>query len=269
MVQAARDAYGLEVVVLRMLDSELPRPHGGGVTYLAETAPPIARAPPPPRPSQPFDVTLDDQPLRLRWALPGGPDRDLAWAEDVLAGRRIERDGPGGADPQLEPVQHLAPAARRRPDSAWLKVVPPFFAHEGDMLRRLQADPVPRLLGHDGPRVLLADIEGEDQYDAAAPGARAWSRLLVELQAAWIGRDDELLAMRLPDWRGPGADGAHRGRRGAALARSWTRRGRATLDGLRRGAPGAVRGDRRRAGSRTRSSTATTTRATCAGTPAG
>ena len=27
--------------------------------------------------------------------------------------------------------------------------------------------------------------------------------LLVELQAAWIGREAELLAMRLPDWRGP------------------------------------------------------------------
>ncbi len=40
IVQAVREAYGIEVVVLRMLDSELPRPHGGGVTYLAETAQP-------------------------------------------------------------------------------------------------------------------------------------------------------------------------------------------------------------------------------------
>ena len=86
---------------------------------------------------------------------------------------------------------------------AWLKVVPPFFGHEGDVLRRLQAGPVPRLLGHDGPRILMADIEGEDQYDAPLPVLERMVDLLVELQAAWIGRDEELLAMRLPDWRGP------------------------------------------------------------------
>src|SRR6476659_3363628 len=38
VVDAAREAYGIDVVVLRMLDSELPRAHGGLVTYLAEVA---------------------------------------------------------------------------------------------------------------------------------------------------------------------------------------------------------------------------------------
>ena len=36
VVAGARDRFGLEIVVLRLLDTELPRPQGGGVTYLAE-----------------------------------------------------------------------------------------------------------------------------------------------------------------------------------------------------------------------------------------
>jgi hypothetical protein len=88
--------------------------------------------------------------------------------------------------------------------SAWLKVVPPFFAHEGDMLRRLQGDAVPRLLGHDGDRVLLDDVSGHDQYDAAEPELLEMVTMLVDLQARWIGRVDDLLRIGLPDWRGPG-----------------------------------------------------------------
>jgi hypothetical protein len=203
IVDAVRDAYGIEVVVLRMLDSELPRPHGGGVTYLAETALPIARSPLAAEALLPFDVTLDDQPLRLRWALPGGPDRDVAWAEDVLAARGIERDGPAEQmrSWNLSSIWRLPLAGGR---SAWLKVVPPFFAHEGDMLRRLQSNAVPRLLGHDGDRVLLADVEGDDQYDAAEPELLEMVPMLVDLQAAWIGRVDDLLAIGLPDWRAIG-----------------------------------------------------------------
>jgi aminoglycoside phosphotransferase (APT) family kinase protein len=49
----------------------------------------------------------------------------------------------------------------------------------------------------------MADIEGEDQYDAPLPVLERMVDLLVELQAAWIGREEELLAMRLPDWRAP------------------------------------------------------------------
>ncbi len=235
VVQAVRDAFGLEVVVLRMLDSELPRPHGGGVTYLAEAAQPIARSPLAAEALQPFDATLDDQPLRLRWAIPGGPDRDLAWAEEVLAGRRIERDGPAEQirSWNLSSIWRLPLAGGQ---SAWLKVVPPFFAHEGDMLRRLQSNAVPRLLGHDGDRVLLADVEGEDQYDAAEPELLEMVSMLVDLQVAWIGRVDDLRAIGLPDWRGPGltariADVV--GRRSAELSPE----DRATLEAFVAGLP--------------------------------
>ena len=203
IVQAVRERYGIEVVILRMLDSELPRPHGGGVTYLAEVSTPIARSPLAAEALGPFDVTLDEQPLRLRWAKPGGPDADLAWAEEVLAARRIERDGPAEQmrSWNLSSIWRLPLAGGR---SAWLKVVPPFFAHEGDMLRRLQGDAVPRLLGHDGDRVLLDDVPGDDQYDAAEPELLEMVTMLVDLQAAWIGRVDDLLRIGLPDWRGPG-----------------------------------------------------------------
>ena len=219
---------------------ELPRPHGGGVTYLAETAQPIARSPLAAEALQPFDVTLDDQPLRLRWATPGGPDRDLAWAEDVLAGRRIERDGPAEQirSWNLSSIWRLPLADGH---SAWLKVVPPFFAHEGDMLRRLQSNAVPRLLGHDGDRVLLADVEGEDQYDAAEPELLEMVSMLVDLQVAWIGRVDDLLAIGLPDWRGAGltariADVVGRPV-GRAVARGPARRSRPSSTASRRGSP--------------------------------
>ena len=36
VVHAAREAYGIEVVVLRLLGGELPQPPGGEVTYLAQ-----------------------------------------------------------------------------------------------------------------------------------------------------------------------------------------------------------------------------------------
>ena len=208
LVDAVRDAYGLEAVVLRMLDSALPRPHGGRVSYLAYLAETGARLPPGAADALlPWPGTLDEQPLRASWAVPGGPDADLAWAEGVLRERRIERRGPAVQvrSWNLSSIWRL-PLADAGP--AWLKVVPPFFGHEGDVLRRLQGDPVPRLLGHDGPRILMADIEGEDQYDAPLAVLERMIDLLVELQAAWIGREVELQAMRLPDWRGPALSAA-------------------------------------------------------------
>ena len=217
VVQAVREAYGLEVVVLRMLDSELPRPHGGGVTYLAETGQPIARSP---LAAEALAAVrrharraAAPPPLGDAWR--PGPGPGLGRGRPRRPADRARRRG--GADAQLEPVEHLAAAARRG-HSAWLKVVPPFFAHEGDMLRRLQSNAVPRLLGHDGDRVLLADVEGDDQYDAAEPellrdGRRCWST------SRWRGSaaSTTSLAIGLPDWRGRRTDGPHRGRRRSAF----------------------------------------------------
>ena len=266
VVEAVREAFDLDVVLLRMLDSERQRPHGGGMTYLAEVAAPIARSPRAAEALLPFDVELDEQPLRLRWAKPGGPDADLRWAEEVLLARRIERDGPAEQvrSWNLSSIWRL-PLAGGGP--AWLKVVPPFFAHEGDMLRRLQGDAVPRLLGHDGDRVLLADIGGEDQYDAVEP------ELLDDGVDA--GRPPGLVdraRRRAPAHRParlarPGAHGPHRRHRPTPFrgprARGSRRRSRPSSPGSRPGSRPSTP-----AASPTRSSTATTTRATSAARPA-
>lgn len=69
------------------------------------------------------------------------------------------------------------------------------------MLDRLDTANVPPVLAHDGARVLLAEVPGEDQYRATGPILGRMVELLVDLQAGWIGRTDELLALGAPDWR--------------------------------------------------------------------
>ncbi len=217
VVAAAREAFELEVVILRLLSAELPRPQGGPVTYLAEVRLPLPQAAL--GRLMPWTETLPDDPLRLPWARPGGPDADLAWASGVLLDRGLEPAGP----PEQVRTWNLSSIWRLplRAGSAWLKVVPPFFAHEGDMLRLLQGGPVPRLLGHAGSRILLADLPGDDRYDAELPELLEMVVRLVGLQVDWIGRTDELLRIGLPDWRGPAlarAISAVIDRRGGELA---------------------------------------------------
>lgn len=149
-----------------------------------------------------------------------------------------------GSDRQVHPVQvrtwNLSslwriPVAGQ---AVWLKVVPPFFAHEGAVLARLAGGRVPTLLGHDGGRMLLAEIAGDDLYDAELPRLLEMVTLLVDLQQSWAGRVDELLALGAPDWRAPAL--------GASIASVIERTGdelpiddRATLDKFVRGLPTA------------------------------
>ena len=194
VVRAIRERDGIEVTILRLLGAERDRPHGGGVTYLAEVARRVPAA-------APWHGALDVQPLRHSFAKPGGPAVDLRWAEFLLLERGLRPTGP--------PVQvrtwNLSslwrlPAAD---GTAWLKVVPPFFAHEGALLARLADERVPILLGRDGGRMLLAEAAGDDCYGAPLPQLLEMVSLLVGLQRSWSGRVDELLALGLPDWRAP------------------------------------------------------------------
>src|SRR5271166_1818291 len=41
VVRSVRDRYGFAVTILRFLEAERPRPHGGVVTYLAEAHEPV------------------------------------------------------------------------------------------------------------------------------------------------------------------------------------------------------------------------------------
>ena len=193
VVRAARDVHGVDVIVLRLLDAELDQPHGGRVTYLAEVAEPVR--------AQRWTGVLDDQPRRHAFARPGGPAADLAWARALLAER--------GLRPAAPPTQirtwNLSSLWRVPVEgqTAWLKVVPRFFAHEGALLSLMAGARVPTVLGHDGGRMLLAEVAGEDLHAAEPPQLQEMVNLLVELQCSWAGRVAELLALGLPDWRAP------------------------------------------------------------------
>jgi hypothetical protein len=193
VVRAARDVHGVDVIVLRMLDAELDQPHGGRVTYLAEVAEPVR--------AQRWAGVLDDQLRRHAFARPGGPAADLAWARARLAERGLRPTAP----PTQVRTWNLSSLWRLPVEgqTAWLKVVPHFFAHEGALLAVMAGARVPSLLGHDGGRMLLAEIAGEDLYAAELPLLLEMVSLLVELQCSWRGRVEELLALGLPDWRGP------------------------------------------------------------------
>jgi hypothetical protein len=193
VVRAARDRYGIEVIVLRMLQVQSASSRGGDLTYLAEVERRV--------PAEPWAGTLDEQPLRQTYARPGGPASDLAWAHCVLANR--------GLQPRAPPVQvktwNLS-SLWRIPlvgQNAWLKVVPPFMAHEGPLLAYLAGQPVPTLLGQAGCRSLLAEIPGRDLFAPELSVLRDMVSLLVRLQQQCATRIGELLALGVPDWRSP------------------------------------------------------------------
>jgi Ser/Thr protein kinase RdoA (MazF antagonist) len=200
VVRAVRDRFGLDVTVLRLLETERPSAHGGAVSYLAEVA--LDAAVPG---LEPWHGTLTDDPMRRTYARPGGPEADLAWARAIMASTGLLPDG----RPEQIRTWNLSSLWRlpTTVGAVWLKVVPPFFDHEGTIIERLVADdaeaPVPRLIGHDGPRLLLAEIPGDDRYDARLPERLAMIDDLIGLQHRWLDRADELLALGLPDWRGP------------------------------------------------------------------
>jgi len=85
--------------------------------------------------------------------------------------------------------------------AAWLKVVPPFASHEGAVLARLDPAVVPPLIAAEGPRVLLDEVPGVDQYAAPLPRLLSMVRLLVGLQVHWSSRVGSLADIDLPDWR--------------------------------------------------------------------
>src|SRR5215472_5075286 len=158
LVAAVRARHGVEITVLRLLSVGEPQPSGIEVTYLAETNQPAA--------VEPCEYVLDDHPLRLAYAKPGGPQADLDWAKAVLARHGLVLD--------CAPIQvrtwNLSSLWRLRADGRtfWLKVTPPFMAHEGAIVDALAGGPVPALLGREGGRILMPEIAGVDCYGARA-----------------------------------------------------------------------------------------------------
>ena len=193
-VRGAWERHGVRLRILRLLSADLPAPPGGAVTYLAEVLGSADAGA-----LQPWDGVLESHPLRLPYAEAGGPDRDLAWATAALEQRGLRQVA------AAEQVRTWNLSCLWRipvaDETLWLKCVPPFFAHEGAVLARLQGDMVPRLVAHADGRVLMREVAGEDLYDAQGPTLLALVSMLVELQVEWVGGADELLALGLPDWR--------------------------------------------------------------------
>lgn len=184
------------VAVLRLLEVE-PAPGymmGGEVTYLVEARDDVAPEGGALGPLRAWAGSLTEDPLRMPWAYPGGPAADLEWAA-----AQVQTTGP--------PVQHRTwnlSAIWSLPTSdgpVWMKCVPPFYRHEAAVLRLLSDKRVPRLLATDAHRMLLADLPGEDGYQASRPARALLIDLLIDLQISTIDRIAEFEAAGVPDRR--------------------------------------------------------------------
>ncbi|MFT4216195.1 MAG: phosphotransferase [Micropruina sp.] len=193
---AAKARYGLDVVVLRLLSASVARMPGGTVTYLAEVDPGACAG----LPLTPWTGAdpLASHPLRQEWARPGGPQEQLRWARGRLASSGIAVTGPAT---QVK-TWNLSAVWRMPTDAGemWLKVVPDFFAHEGAIMTALGPPGVPAVYAAEPGRTLMANVSGSN-FDATGAALPPMIEKLIELQADWIGRGDELLALGLPDRR--------------------------------------------------------------------
>ena len=205
VVEIARQRYGIDIVVLRLLDVR------GEVTYLAELVGDLPRGLPLGGVEDPR--ALEDHVLRAPWARPGGIVATVAWADTRLA--QLGRPRTGRVVQvkswNLSSILRLPTAA----GDVWCKTVPAFFAHEGAVIEAVggwDASLVPPLLAADrrAGTILLGDVPGEDQWTATPSRLVAMVRKLVALQASFIRRTPELLTAGLPDWRAESLSGMAR-----------------------------------------------------------
>jgi len=184
------------IAVLRMLEADPAPDHvmGGRVTYLVEPLDRSSTTLECLRPLHRWDGELDDDPLRMPWARPGGPRADLDWAMEQVS---------SAGDPRQHRTWNLSSiwSLPTRDGRVWLKCVPPFFSHEAVVLTLLSEQRVPRLLAADDHRMLLADLPGEEAYLASVESRRTLIDLLIHLQVSTIGRIEEFEAAGVPDGR--------------------------------------------------------------------
>ncbi len=193
---AAREHFGVDVVLLRLVEAQSERPFGGAVTYLAE----IGRPPGIPLEPWPADVLADD-PLRAPWARPGGPAALLRWADEQLGERGIERTGPAEQmrSWNLSGIWRLPTSV----GPMWLKAVPGFFAHEGDVMDWIGSPPAPSLVAHTPGRVLMAEAPGAPNHATRGPALEPMVQVLTGLQERAVQQTAELLSIGVPDRRLP------------------------------------------------------------------
>ncbi|GIF17609.1 hypothetical protein BJ973_009426 [Actinoplanes tereljensis] len=162
--------------VLRLLHGDQPGPVGGHVTYLAEASGPFDQL-------EKTEIDLAPHPLRAPYAEVGGPAASLAWAREALG---VPVTAHQRRTWNLSAIWRLDGADGR--PVAWLKQVPPFFAHEPAAIR-LAGEIGPPLLA-DGPegRMLLAHVEGEDRYGAGPDVCDRIAEAFHPVQVALAGR---------------------------------------------------------------------------------
>ena len=205
VVERARSGYGVDVAVLRIIGPEgRPGPPGGEVTYIAE----VTQGSPLPALALPADGVAGDlapHPLRAAYARPGGPAATVAWATGVLADQGRPLTGVVQRKTwNLSAIWRLDTTG----SPVWIKQVPAFFAHEPAVLRWLGTpapELVPRILAGEDGRMLLDHVPGEDRFGAPADEIALMLQDLHRIQAYAVDRVDELLALGVPDRRGPAA----------------------------------------------------------------
>jgi len=188
------EAWRPGLTVLRLLGGSPLRASnfGGDVTYLAEATGDLTLGG-----LIGWDGTLTDDPKRMPWARAGGPTADLAWAratlgEDWATARTVHH-----RTWNLSSISELT----ANDDTAWLKCVPPFFAHEAAVLQALEPESVPRLIAADAHRMLLAPLPGHDGYEATVSEQLELVDVLVGLQVRTAASTPHLLAAGVPDAR--------------------------------------------------------------------
>lgn len=193
VVERARELHGVDTTVLRLLAAPEEDRSGGDVAYLAEVyARPAADLLP-----WPGDPVVD-HPLRQPYARLGGPRRDVDWALEVLSTAGLSVGRPRQVKTWNLSSIWCIPTSE---GDTWLKVVPPFFAHEGVIIDHLDSPCVPRLIGAQAGRTLMAHIDGVDHLDTTGPPLVEMVEQLIGLQLANLGRVPQLLSLGLPDRR--------------------------------------------------------------------
>ncbi|HCT75487.1 MAG TPA: aminoglycoside phosphotransferase family protein [Micromonosporaceae bacterium] len=176
VIEGARAHHGLEISVLRIVETEPGLTNGGKVTYLVETPG--------------MNGAHEDHPLRPDYAKPGGPSRSIEWARSVL-------DRPITSVEQLRTWNLSAIWRLGTPSgTVWLKQVPRFFAHEAVVLRYLRKPVL--LAADDQGRMLLDDLPGEDLYDCDFETRRAIAADMVEIQLKALPQLEKLHSAGIP-----------------------------------------------------------------------
>lgn len=192
VVEGARTQFGIEVTVLRIVESGTYP--GGAVTYLVECDDlgPVVDAGVELAPWTGPDPD-EEHPLRPLYARSGGPAELLAWATDALESAGRTMTGP----PMQGRTWNLAATWRLETDdgAVWVKATPAMLGHEAAVLELARTTGfVPPLIAGVPGRVLMDHVAGVDGYDVdsetfliAVDRLRAIQRAVDPTRAAAAG----------------------------------------------------------------------------------